>query len=80
MHSEHACVDRVSFGEFDSQKTEFDPINGEFEAAIRRPSLHAFHMFGPENGAALIDAEGFEESIAVEKAAVENGDLGLRFR
>src|SRR5260370_3285732 len=42
--------------------------------------LEAFEVLGPAEWFGVEDADSFEEAVAVEKAAVENGDDGLVFR
>ncbi len=53
---------------------------GNFNFQKRRAALESLDMFRPAERLALEDVQGFKQAIAIEKAAVENGDRGLRFR
>jgi hypothetical protein len=67
----------IATNEFEGEGVELVWGVGQGELEDAQALLQALEVFGPEDGLAAGDEEGLEEGVAVEEAAVEDGDEGF---
>jgi hypothetical protein len=80
MESEGGFGTVIESDQFQGVGFEVGKGEGQGEAEESGSGEESAEVLCPAEGFAVVDAQGFEQAVAVEEAPVEDGDAGFGFR